>query len=171
MAQAGNPAAQTPPAPTVTRPVNAPASAVWRVLCDGWSYATWVVGASRVRDVDTNWPKEGSKVHHSFGPWPAVIQDFTRVERSTPDAELVLTARGWPLGEARVQIEIRPVDAEHCTVTITEDAVAGPGRLVPQPLRHLIIIPRNKESLYRLAMIAEGRHRQARTPGAANPDV
>ena len=37
---------------TVTRDVDAPGQAVWDVLADGWSYATWVVGASRVRDVD-----------------------------------------------------------------------------------------------------------------------
>ena len=152
-------------APTVSRPVEAPASAVWQVLCDGWSYATWVVGASRVRDVDTTWPQEGSRVHHSFGLWPAVIQDFTGVEKAVPDTELVLTARGWPVGEARVRIEVRPVDAEHCTVSITEDAVAGPGRLMPPALRHRLLIPRNKESLFRLAMIAEGRHREARARG------
>ena len=37
---------------TVTREVDAPAQAVWDVLADGWFYATWVVGASRVRGVD-----------------------------------------------------------------------------------------------------------------------
>ena len=68
---------------------------------------------------------------------------------------------GWPIGEARVRVEVRPVDAEHCTVSITEDAVAGPGRLVPSPLRHGLLVPRNKETLYRLAMMAEGRHREA----------
>lgn len=150
-----------PPSPTISRPVNAPASAVWKVLSDGWSYATWVVGASRVRDVDRTWPQEGSRVHHSVGLWPAVIQDFTRVEKSSPETELVLTARVWPVGEARVRIEVRAVDAEHSTVSITEDAVAGPGRLVPARLRHAMLSPRNKETLFRLAMMAEGRHRDA----------
>lgn len=149
-----------PQEPTVTRPVAAPASAVWQVLADGWSYATWVVGASRVRDVDRTWPTEGSRVHHSVGVWPAVIQDYTRVEKSVPLSELVLTARGWPLGEARVRIEVREVDADHCTVSITEDAVSGPGKLMPAKARHAMIVPRNKETLYRLAMIAEGRHRE-----------
>ena len=35
----------------VSRQVDAPARAVWDVLSDGWLYASWVVGASRVRDV------------------------------------------------------------------------------------------------------------------------
>ena len=38
--------------PRVTRTVDAPAEAVWAVLADGWLYASWVVGASRVREVD-----------------------------------------------------------------------------------------------------------------------
>ncbi len=29
------------------------------MLSDGWLYASWVVGASRVRDVDPRWPSPG----------------------------------------------------------------------------------------------------------------
>ena len=42
----------TPSRPRCRRSVDAPAEAVWDVLADGWQYATWVVGASRVRAVD-----------------------------------------------------------------------------------------------------------------------
>ncbi len=153
-----------PPGPIVTRRVDAPVEAVWAVFADGWSYATWVVGASRVRAVDAAWPAEGSRIHHSFGPWPLTIQDYTRAERSDEPTDLVLTARGWPIGEARVQLHVQPLSADECEVQISEDAVSGPGRLVPAPLRHLILIPRNRETLYRLALLAEGRHREA-TPG------
>ena len=58
------------------------------MLADGWSYATWVVGAARVRDVDPGWPATGSRVHHSVGLWPLLIQDFTLVECSEPPREL-----------------------------------------------------------------------------------
>jgi hypothetical protein len=44
-------------------------------------------------------------------------------------------------------------------VLLAEDAVKGPGALVPRPLRQAAIIPRNKEALHRLALIAEGRAR------------
>ena len=144
----------------VTREVAAPGDAVWEVLSDGWAYATWVVGASRVRDVDHDWPAKGARIHHSFGLWPAVISDTTHVERSEPDTELVLTARGWPAGEARVVLTITPRDTGSCTVAIEEDAVRGPGTLVPRPLRQLMIGPRNVEALRRLAYLAEGRHRE-----------
>ncbi|MCW3158774.1 SRPBCC family protein [Micropruina sonneratiae] len=149
-------AARTP-GPTVTRRVAAPAAAVWAVLADGWSYATWVVGASRVRDVDEGWPAPGTRVHHAFGPWPLIVQDVTEVDSAEPGRELVLTARGWPIGEARVTLTIRPDGEANSVVTITEDAVAGPGRLMPAPLRHLLLRPRNTETLYRLALLAQGR--------------
>ena len=41
--------------------------AVFRVLADGWLFPAWVVGASRMRDVDEQWPVPGAKLHHSFG--------------------------------------------------------------------------------------------------------
>ncbi|MCC6496960.1 MAG: SRPBCC family protein [Propionibacteriaceae bacterium] len=155
------------PGPTISRRVSAPAEAVWSVLADGWSYANWVVGAARVRDVDPGWPAQGTRVHHSFGLWPALIQDFTRVERVHAPAELELIARGWPAGEAHVHISVRPEGPAASVVTITEDAVSGPGRLIPAPLRHLLIAPRNREALNRLALLAEGRHRRDREPGNA----
>lgn len=145
---------------TVTRAVDAPAQAVWDVLADGWLYATWVVGASRVRGVDEGWPAEGTRIHHSFGVWPAVISDTTHVLRSAGPTELVLKARGWPAGEAEVRITLTPTGGESCSVAMAEDAVSGPGTLVPRPLRQLAIGPRNVEALRRLAYLAEGRHRE-----------
>lgn len=145
--------------PPVHRTVRAPASAVWAVLADGWLYSSWVVGAARVRDVDPGWPGAGSRIHHSFGPWPFMLSDATVVEESEPECLLVLTARGWPVGEARVVIRLEPGGPDECEVTLEEDAVSGPGRLVPVPLRQLGIVPRNREALRRLALLAEGRAR------------
>ena len=58
-----------------------------------------------------------------------------------------------------MRITLVPGRAEHTTVSIVEDAVAGPGKLVPRPARQLVIVPRNRETLRRLALIAEGRRR------------
>lgn len=141
----------------VTRAVAAAPSAVWSVLADGWVYATWVVGASRVRAVDQAWPAPGSRIHHSVGVWPLLLDDTTSVEECTPDQWLVLRARGWPFGEARVILEILPQGSDACLVRMAEDAVAGPGQMIPGPARQALIRPRNVESLRRLALLAEGR--------------
>lgn len=147
--------------PRVSRSVAAPAQAVWDVLGDGWLYATWVVGACRVRAVDLDWPQAGTRLHHSVGLWPALVSDSTMAEMSEPPHHLVLTARGWPAGEARVEIDVVSDGPDTCTASIAEDASAGPGRLVPLPVRQLMILPRNREALRRLALLAEGRHREA----------
>ena len=109
-----------------------------------------------MRAVDDAWPAEGSRLHHSFGMWPAMIDDTTEVLTNEEPTRLVLQARGWPMGEATVQIRI---DAwgQGSVVTITEDATRGPGRLVPPPLRQLMIAVRNRETARRLILLAEGK--------------
>lgn len=144
----------------VTRHAKAPASAVWSALSDGWLYATWVVGASRVREVDPSWPAVGSRLHHSFGVWPVVVNDETVVMESVPDRRLVLEAKGWPLGEARVELRIDEAGDEACDVSLVEDAVKGPGLLVPRVARQPLIAIRNREALRRLTLIAQGRPRR-----------
>ena len=129
---------------------------VWDVLSDGWLYPLWVVGASRIRDVDDGWPAEGTKLHHSFGVWPLVIDDTTEVVEIQPDQRIVLEARGWPVGTARVEITIQP-DGNGSLVSIAEDVSSGPAQLVPQPIRVAAMDVRNKETLRRLAYLAEGR--------------
>lgn len=147
------------PGVVIERAVDAPASAVWQVLCDGWTYANWVVGTARIREVDADWPEPQTRIYHSVGPWPFLIQDHTVSLHSLEDRELAIRARGWPLGEANVVIRIEPTGPERCLVSISEDAVAGPAKLAPQHARQAVIAPRNRETLYRLALIAEGRHR------------
>ncbi|MFL6047848.1 MAG: SRPBCC family protein [Propionibacteriaceae bacterium] len=139
-----------------SRRVNCSPDQVFAVLNDGWLYPLWVVGASRMRDVDDGWPAQGTKLHHSFGVWPALIDDSTEVLEIEPGKRLVLEARGWPIGKARVEITIE-ADGEGALVSIAEDATGGPVRLVPEPIRQPTIDFRNRETLRRLAYIAEGR--------------
>ena len=145
--------------PRISRSASAPAEAVWAVLADGWLYASWVVGASRIRDVDATWPSPGARLHHSVGLWPALISDHTEVEVSEPAHRLVLLAHAGPIGSARVDLTIEPTSPQACTVTMAEDATGGLGRLVPGPARQAMILPRNHEALRRLVMLAEGQHR------------
>ena len=62
-----------------SRRLNCSPEQVFAVLNDGWTYPLWVVGASRIRDVDHGWPAPGSKLHHSFGVWPALIDDTSQL--------------------------------------------------------------------------------------------
>jgi uncharacterized protein YndB with AHSA1/START domain len=140
-----------------TRLIAATPDEVWNVLADGWLYPLWVVGATRMRDVDENWPERGSRLHHSVGVWPLVINDHTEVLEVVPGRSIKLRARGWPIGEAEVELRLSDVGAQ-TEVTIQEDAVAGPGVLVPEPLKGLSLKWRNTEALRRLAFLAEGRH-------------
>jgi len=128
---------------------------VFHVLGDGWLYPSWVVGASRMREVDDGWPEAASELHHSFGVWPMLIDDKTVVEQWDPPRRMVMRARGWPIGEARVTIDVKPRD-EGCVVRIQEEAVAGPGRLIPQRLLDMPLHWRNHETLHRLAYLGEG---------------
>ena len=141
---------------TVTRNTTASADAVWAVIADGWTYAAWVVGASRIRDVEADWPAEGSRIHHSVGSWPLLLSDETVVTRVEPGRLIRLQARSRPLGEAFVEIEVEP-EGRGARIEMREDAVEGPATWIPRPLRQLAIGPRNAETLQRLALLAEGR--------------
>ena len=140
---------------------------VFAVLTNGWTYANWVVGSVRIRDVDPDWPAIGSKIHHSVGAWPMLIDDDSEVEHIAVPQELRLKVRAWPTGEGRVIIRCQPQDGS-TLVTIDEDAVAGPARLVPPIMRHQMLAARNEEALRRLAYLAEGNARRP-SPDPAHP--
>jgi uncharacterized protein YndB with AHSA1/START domain len=141
---------------TNTRVLAATPEKVWNVLADGWLYPLWVVGASRMREVEDTWPDVGSKLHHSVGVWPLLLDDHTEVLDATPGAMLRLRARTWPAGEAEVTLRLTPsgVDTE---VTIEEQATSGPAALAPRMIQDPPLTWRNSESLRRLAYLAERR--------------
>jgi uncharacterized protein YndB with AHSA1/START domain len=140
----------------VQRRLNCSPEQVFAVLRDGWTYPVWVVGASRMRSVDEGWPAPGTKLHHSFGVWPLLLNDTTEVLELDPGHRLVLEAGGWPIGNARVEITVEAA-ADGSLVSMAEDVSDGPARLVPQPVRVAGIDVRNRETLRRLALLAEGR--------------
>ncbi len=123
------------------------------MIADGWAYSQWVVGNSRMRAVDPNWPAAGSTIRHSIGVWPLVINDETVVEKSVPQEELVLHAKGQ-LGGARVILRLSDIPGG-CRVAMEEYPISGLGALLPGRLSDIAAWPRNRESLWRLGAHAE----------------
>ncbi|GAA0282392.1 SRPBCC family protein [Cryptosporangium japonicum] len=133
---------------------------VFSVLADGWAYASWVVGASHIRDVDEGFPAVGTKIHHSVGGWPAMVKDNSEVLEIEPDRLLVLKVKVWPLFAGIVRVQLEP-DGSGTMATISEEFVDGPGKLLPEPLIAPVLNARNRESLKRLAARALNDNRYA----------
>ena len=132
---------------------------VWEVLADGWLYPLWVVGATRMREVEDEWPATGARLHHSVGSWPLILDDRTEVEESVPGVRLKLNAHAWPAGRADVTITLHAQGAD-TEVVIEERAVSGPAALVPRAAQDPLLTWRNVESLRRLAFLAERRQQR-----------
>ena len=143
-------------APTVTRDIAASPERVWEVLADGWTYAQWVVGNSRMRAVDPGCPAVGSTIEHSIGVWPLLLDDITVVQDCRPLEELVLLAKGRPLGKARITLRLFDIDGG-CRIEMAEVPVGAPMGWVPHRLALLAVGPRNRECTRRLAALAERR--------------
>ncbi|GAA1578424.1 SRPBCC family protein [Kribbella sancticallisti] len=137
------------------RLIHASVEDVFAVLTDGWSYASWVVGASRIRDVEAGWPQPGHSIHHSVGVWPLVIDDATTVEQYEPLRFLQLKVRAWPTGEGRVEFVADDRNGE-CHLVMREMTSKGPATMIPEAVIDPVLRLRNTETLRRLALIAEG---------------
>jgi uncharacterized protein YndB with AHSA1/START domain len=157
-AQKGEPVAR------VEQRIPAPVERVFDILADGWSYSSWVVGASHIRKVDSGWPQPGSRIHHSIGPWPLVVKDVTLVEELERPRRLVLRARLWPFGAATVRFDLTSAGAEATTVVMDEELKEGPFGLLPARVQAALLVPRNRETLLRLSDLA------TRPTGDATPN-
>lgn len=139
---------------SATRDVRASCQQVWDVLANGWTYSQWVVGNSRTRAVDPDWPQPGSAIRHSIGVWPLVIDDQTSVESCVPPHELVLRAGLGPFGAARITMRLYEIP-DGCRVEMIEVPAEGPIRFIPDRLTLVAIHPRNRECILRLAALVE----------------
>jgi hypothetical protein len=138
----------------VARTSTASPQDVWRVLADPWTLAAWVVGAAAVDEADGRWPAVGARLRYRVGAWPALFPASTQVTASTEDAELGLRGDLGIAGAVALVLELRahPGGSE---IVIREDVVAGPGRRLPRAARAAVITARNRETLRRLALLAE----------------
>jgi uncharacterized protein YndB with AHSA1/START domain len=151
---------------TVTAYIDVAPSEVFAVLADGWSYSGWVVGTSHMQAVEAAWPDAGSRLFHASGVWPAVLADETSVEEMVTNERLVMTARGRPLGQARIEVRLSP-EGQGTRVTLVETPISGPGRWLHNGAFDALLHRRNVESLARLAAISERRTEPR--PGTQGP--
>lgn len=135
---------------TTSRVIDASPEQVFDVLADGWMYAAWVVGAAHTRDVDPSWPATGARLHHRVGLWPVNIDDQTSVTEVVPGRLLELHASAWPLGAARVRLELEPTGDGQTRVRMTERLTSRMGSRLPDAVQATVLTPRNQESLRRL---------------------
>ncbi|MGO4301389.1 SRPBCC family protein [Leifsonia sp. RAF41] len=132
---------------------------VFDVLADPWVYPTWVVGASRLRAADDRYPAVGSRLHHSIGVWPLVLNDETRVDEWDPPRRMVLEAKTRPFGTERVIIDVKPRGGG-CIVRIEEHPHTGLVTRLPGVIADALLHVRNAEALRRLEWTARGRAAQ-----------
>lgn len=141
---------------TVTRDIEAPCDRVWEVMADGWTYSQWVVGNSRMRAVDENWPAAGATINHSIGVWPFVVNDETVSLECLPERKLVLLAKTGPIGAARVTLLLTET-LHGCRVEMSEVPAQGPMNLIPDGIAAIATDVRNRECLWRLDNLATRR--------------
>lgn len=136
---------------------------VFAVLADGWSYGHWVVGSTHMRDVDRGWPQVGTKIHHSVGAWPLLVQDTTTVLAVDPPRALELEAGLGLFGAAWIRLELRQIEATSTEVRMLEKVSRGPGRLLPDLVQAGALKPRNRESLARLTDLVVASYSETRS--------
>lgn len=148
---------------SVEREVEASAADIWSVLADGWTYSSWVVGTSKIRSVDAAWPQVGTRIQHSFGAWPLLLEDSTEVLESVEPTRLVLRARGWPMGEAKVAVTVEPRGVRSL-LRLDETPVSGPGAWLSNPIFDAGLRLRLSEMSVRLGALAAGRAGRTQQP-------
>lgn len=148
---------------SVEREVEASAEEIWAVLADGWSYSSWVVGTSKIRAVEPTWPQVGSRIHHSVGAWPLLLEDYTEVLESVEPTRLVVRARGWPMGEAKVAVVIEPRGVRSL-LRLFETPSSGPAAWLNNPAFDAGLRQRLSEMATRLGALAAGRARTSERP-------
>src|SRR5881409_634669 len=126
--------------------VDAPPEAVFDVLADPFGYGHWVVGSSRIRRADANWPQRGSKFNHIQGLFGIGWPDNTEVISVRRPRTLVLEARVRPFAVNKVELRLSPSNGG-TKVVMVEYPTGGIARRLNNPLMDAALWLRNVEAL------------------------
>lgn len=124
--------------------------AVFEHLLNPWEYPKWLLGASKMRDVDDGWPAVGTKFHHRVGFGPVKVDDTSEILECDPPRRLVLKVKATPLVQGIVTFSLVPTAEGGTVLTLQEEPavrIAGVLRPALDPPTHL----RNERSLKQLA--------------------
>jgi uncharacterized protein YndB with AHSA1/START domain len=128
--------------------IPSPPDEVYAVLADPETYPAWLVGAERIRGVDPEFPRPGSKFEHSVGPTKATtIDDRTESLDAQPNRHLALLVHAGPF-HGRVDFHLEPAAAGATKITFAEQP-AGPMAVLTPVLRPTLH-GRNRRSLQQL---------------------
>ena len=136
--------------------VDAPPERVFEVLADPSSYGDWVVGSKHVRGADGDWPRPGSRFHHTVGVGPITIKDNTQVETCDRPNRLVLRVKFRPAGTALVDLRLKAENGG-TRVRMGEEPLGGPAARFYSKVADVLMHGRNAESLRRLKRLSEQR--------------
>lgn len=151
--------------------IETPVSSVFAVLSDPRAYERFVVGNSRVRRFDPDWPDEGSEFHHSLGIRPFLIRDTSMSLGTDHRTFLVLLTRMGPLGATITSFVLSPHQGG-TELAIREEPVWGPMALAWSKVVDSILDWRNRRLLVRLTDVAKeqfARERSVLTSGDETP--
>ena len=136
--------------------LDAPPEAVFDVLADPEAYGDWVVGASRTRGSEGDWPEPGSTFDHVQGAFGLGLRDSTSVVASERARTLVLEARFRPFAVNKVELRLFP-SGRGTKLVMVEYPIGGPAARLHNPLADVALKLRNTESLRRLRRLVERR--------------
>ena len=136
---------------------------VFDVLVDAYAYGHWVVGPRQVVDKDPDFPNPQSEFTHETRIGPLHLQDTTKVVEVERPRRLVLRAKIRAMGlDARISFELAAT-ADGTRVTLDEEPLAGPWRVLWNPAFDAMMWARNSVALERLRFLAEQRSSRTET--------
>ena len=123
---------------------------VFEHLLNPWEYPKWLLGASDMRAVDSDWPEVGSNFHHRVGFGPLKVADRSQILELDPPRRLVLLVKATPIVQGKVTFTVEPDGTGGSLLTLEEGPAVRAGNLL-RPLLDPATHVRNQRSLRQLA--------------------